>query len=218
MKIYSSLVAKILLVIDAMIITLNLFPTGNTGVDSLISLGDESNITVWYSSTKLAVAAFLLIILSQEFKTKRFSLLFSGFCCFCLSVSETAMLHERLSGAIYTISTGKLLTDGGNGIWVYYLAPIIVAAVFVMCRAFFHVSKNARSERYLLLAGLVLWVMVPLAETAPRWIGPLSNLAAAYEVLLEESFELLGATAVVLGLVRIGIARAGIQPAALEAN
>ncbi len=214
----SSTVAVTLLAVDLFIVLLNLFPTGNSGVDSLFSLGDESNFTVWYSSLKLSIAAFLVIVISRHFRDRAYSLLAAGFSFLCLSVSETAMLHERLSGAVYTISSGELLTDGGDGIWVLYLAPFIVAAVFVMLRAFVGISKNSPSARLALLCGLSLWLVVPVAETIPRWAGPLSADMAALEVIVEESCELIGATLLIMGLTRVLADQSNICPAAQEAT
>lgn len=199
----SSLLIWLLVGIDLSLMFLNVFPTGNGGIDDLFALDLESNFVVWYSSSKLLVASVLCWQAAELSVKSKWPLRVSAFACLAISISETAMIHERLYGAIHTLTQGFEMIGVGGGIWVLYLAPFIVFTATILALAFFRTGKQFPRTRIPLLIAFSLWVIVLIAETAPRWAAPLETWLERFFMLLEESCELFGTTALILGMYAV---------------
>ncbi|MBL0060046.1 MAG: hypothetical protein IPP40_00710 [bacterium] len=199
----SSLLIWLVIGIDLLIVVLNVFPTGNGGVDHYMSLDDESNFVTWYSSSKLLVTALLCVIVARLQDSFRWTFRFTGIALLGISMSETSMFHERLSAAIYTIRTGEVVLTGGKGIWVIYLAPVCLIVLLVLARVAQKVSKEFSVIRWPMISTVFLWTVVLIAETAPRWATPMTEASLRTAMIIEESCELFGATTLLIGLLAV---------------
>lgn len=183
-----------LLGIELTIVLLNVFTTGNDGIDQFFSLDSESNFVTWYCSSKLLIAALLCFIIAKGKSSSRWLIRLVGLALLGISMSETAMFHERLSGAIYTIWNGEVLTTGAKGIWVLYLSPVCVLVLLLLGYTAFKISRVFPTIRRSFLGVVALWLVVLIAETAPRWAGAMSPSALNAAMIIEESCEIFGAT------------------------
>ena len=199
----SSFIVWLLIAIDIFILLLNMFPTGNSGADHFMSLDDESNFVTWYCSSKLLIGAMLCLIVSRLRVGFRWTSRFAGTALLGISMSETSMFHERLSAAIYTISTGEVVLTGGKGIWVIYLAPVCLTVLLVLARVAQKVSREFSVIRWPMIGTVLFWTAVLIAETAPLWSGPMTESSLRTAVVVEESCELFGATTLLIGLLAV---------------
>ena len=199
----SSRLIGLLIGIDLFILFLNVFPTGNGGIDHFMSLDNESNFATWYSSSKLLIAAILCMIIAQTRSSFRWTFRFAGIALLGISMSETSMFHERLSAAIYTVRTGEVVLTGGKGLWVIYLAPACIIVLLALARVAQKVSKEFTVIRWPLVSTVFLWVSVLIAETAPRWAAPMTESNLRTAMIIEESCELFGATTLLIGLLAV---------------
>lgn len=186
--------------IDLLIVLLNVVPTENSGIDQFLSLDLESNFVTWYSSSKLLIAALLCFSISKETRNSRWLICFVGLALLGISMSETAMFHERLSGAIYTIRNGGILTAGAKGIWVLYLAPVCALVLLLLGYAAIKISREFPAIRWPFIGVAVLWLGVLIAETAARWAGEMSPSELKAAMIVEESCEIFGATMMLYAL------------------
>ncbi len=213
----SSFLIWSLLGLDFLIVLLNVFPTGNSGVDHFLSLDAESNFVTWYSSSKLFCAALLCLLTARMQSQFLWTFRIAAIALLGISMSETAMFHERLSAAIYTIRTGEVLRTGGQGLWVIYLSPVCLAVLLMLARLSQKVSTVFPVIRWPVISTILLWVVVLIAETAPRWAGPLTDAGLRMAVVIEESSELLGATTLLIGLLAVFRQVAGLRSNSQEA-
>ncbi|NUO18785.1 hypothetical protein HUU59_04990 [bacterium] len=197
----SSVIVGVLIGIDLFITALNIFPTGNIGVDHFFSLALESNFTTWYSSAKLLGGAFLCWSIVRAGISSKWSIQVLGILLLCISMSETAMFHERTAAAIHTIRTGEVWTHGGGGAWVIYLSPLVIVSLVFFVRALLLLRREYRRGSVWLMSGLGTWMVVLAAETTPLWGGDLGPEFLESAVIVEESCEMIGATFILYGLL-----------------
>lgn len=197
----SSNLLWLLLAGDILLILLNIFPVGTELADDLLNLDKEANFAVWYSSTKLFTLAILTWMTSGQLPSLRWPIRFAACVFLCVSISETALLHERLFGAAYTILNGHRPSHGMPGVWIVYFAPVVIALLACVVIFVYRLMRAVAGARSFLTAGLMLWIIALSSEFAPYLFG-IDNYASIHPLqLIEESCELLGATAFIGGVI-----------------
>jgi len=199
----SSRVILVTLLLDSFLVVLNLFPTGIEFIDVFLNLDGESTVATWYSSSKLLVISLLAWSVAREFKKTRWSLGGLALFTLALSASETAMIHERLSGVLHWIASGDRMEDGGKGIWVIYFLPVVLAVVAWLVWTARVTHTFSRASARWMAACLALWSGVVLLEVAPRYLGVLGAEGTRVLSVFEEAGELWGATCLLGGLLTL---------------
>lgn len=173
-------------------------------ITSFIHLGSDTNIPAWYSSLLLAVAAVVSLECYRDAGTRNLSgywtfLVMAGLLLF-MSCDEVAGFHEILGGKIATYYG----IAGKSAGWVWLGGPIII--ILFLC--FFLFLKKPLSlvpgtTFYLGLGfGLIILGGVVLESTINwlnhdelQWLWDL-------EVLVEESFEMMGTLSIIYSFIR----------------
>lgn len=189
--------------VDVLLITLNVFPIGTRLFDDLFNLDKEANLAVWYSSTKLFVLAVLVWAATEQLSRLKWSLRLAAIAFLCISITETALVHERLFGVAYTMLKGHEPTVGIPGGWIVYFAPVVIAVLACIVICVYRLIQQFAGSRIFMFAGLALWIAALSSELAPYVLGLDDYTAIRPWQLLEESCEVLGTTAFLGGIMQI---------------
>lgn len=176
-------------------------------LERLFHLNFESNVPTWFSSFVLILGALTAIrcargSLAVEERRVWFVL---AVTLLMLSLDEVAMLHETLGKAvarrILRIWPQSFLNPDSNtwpiGIGPFIIAGLISLAAFVRSRT----CASGETLKYLYL-GAVLFL---LGSMGFEWFANFMNRRTAewlwqIEIVLEESFEMIGAITFLAGL------------------
>ncbi len=145
----SSNMLWLLLGVDVMLITLNVFPVGTRLIDDLLNLDKEANLAVWYSSTKLFVLAVLVWVAADHLSRLKWSMRLAAIAFLCISISEAALVHERLFGVAYTMLKGHEPTVGIPGGWIVYFAPAVIAVLTCIVICVYRLTQQFPGSRAL---------------------------------------------------------------------
>ena len=171
-------------------------------INRLFGLGKESNFSTWFSSIMLAIAAFLAYqcsaFISAKNGEKKAWFLFS-IILLTMSCDETAMIHEHLGNRInkYVFKLGHL-----SSAWSILLGPIILIALIGFILKLNNYLKDSYRAKILLLFGVIFFItgaIVLDAITNFFDYNP-SKILWKIEILIEESFEMIGVLLIIMGL------------------
>jgi hypothetical protein len=174
-----------------------------------LDLGRENNLPTWYASVQWFFIAVLLGLFALRNLTiarpRSWALALLPLVCLALSLDEVSEIHEWLGkmsdGLLAGGRAGSALPQ--TGIWIFLLGipfVLLMGSLLVAVRAYFGRAPDA-------LRKIVLGLAVMLAgaigvEVLSNLVVP-DSLAAALQVLSEESLEMLGATIVLWGAFEV---------------
>lgn len=201
-------------VVDAVLIVLTLLSDlkvdfARSGLARQFDLKLEGNFAVWYSSLLFllcGLGAFCVGARMRRNGCHRFPALLWWLVAMSfvgLSIDETARLHEKV-GAKFVSHFGTVpgLTDGAVPAfaWLVALAPLIVLFIIGMVVAARQIALMSYSSRTLLLAGVACWIGVLIAEITQAQLQR-AGMERSVEGVIEEGFEILGATLFLIAFV-----------------
>jgi hypothetical protein len=176
-------------------------------IDLLFSLEGEPTIPSWYASVKLLLVACLLAALSVSVGkdlTKRRTLLGAAFLFVVMSCDEAAAVHERLQGMIGNRMPAAVNENIYDGVVLAKvlvgLAALAVAAfvVLTVIRTLRHVGKGGTTFG----AGFLLLAMGAVGVDLTDEFLPLTETGAALWMFLEEIFEMVGVTLMIVAVLQ----------------
>ncbi|MFC1709545.1 hypothetical protein ACFL2J_05795 [Candidatus Omnitrophota bacterium] len=199
---------KSLTVIVSIFVILNiinaLISVPSLQIARLIDLDLESNLTTWFSSMLLAIAAFFAYKCSLFIKPKApgkrmWQLLSLGLLG--MSCDETAMIHENLGQAVnkYIFKVGIF----SNSSWSVLLGPLITIILFIFAIRMKRYLKGSTRAIKLLIAGTLIYIVGAfMLESATNLLTP-GNLEWLWRTMsiLEETFEMTGTLLIIAGLI-----------------
>jgi len=168
----------------------------------LIYLDFESNVSTWVSSALWLVAAYMAYLCSKGSKTKErndkiwlaLSWVFVFFSC-----DEVAMIHESL-GSLLNKHIFKMHHLDSS--WGLILGPIALLAAIFFIRSLRGRLKQSRNAKRLLLSGMIMFFVGAIGFEQLVNIPGYEEIRILKEanILFEESFELLSALFIAMGL------------------
>lgn len=196
------------------------------GLARQLDLKLEGNVAVWWSSAQLLLVGLAALGVARAARDARLPpapralWVLAGLSFLALSADETAQLHERV-GIRFQAWFGDVpgLTDGGwpAFAWLVALLPLIIA--FVMSMATIVKSTwrwHARAAR-LLMAGTACWLGVLAAEFVQAQLVR-AGLPRAFQGVVEEGLEVVGASLFLVGLIELLRAASAARTAANAAS
>jgi hypothetical protein len=176
-----------------------------------IDLDAELNLPTWYASVLwFGVAALMWIVttrLIQRARRSSWVLLLLPTIFLLFSLDEVASLHEGLGGVldriVLDVPRSMTVLPRTGVLAIVFGIPFIVASVllFVAVRPFLGTYRRPFNTTILGMA-LVLAGAFGV-ELMSNFVEP-SSLLEAFEVLLEEELELVGATLILWGTFELG--------------
>jgi len=185
--------AAVIVLMSALILALRVF-TGHSrllGFGAMFDVVKESNIPTWFSSVLLLLCSVLLWIVSRSeaSPTSRYwralAVIF-----LLMSMDETAILHERIGGALHEVFGPGVFEDLG---FVLPGAAIVLITAVVFLR--FVLSLPPQTRRLMILAGALYAMGACGMEAVSRgWSAQHGAAAPEYAVLatIEEALEFSG--------------------------
>lgn len=164
-------------------------------------LNEEGNIATAISALQFLLTAVLAFLIGRY---ERFRSAAMGMAWMLVAAGLLFLMAEELFeiheyfGSLFP-STGSLslgpFTWAGRSRWVVlYIVPLAVAAAFVLT-VFWRTFSDDRRNRALSLTGLACWAVAVACESLMNVVP--RNLVRT-EILVEESFELLGAVLLIV--------------------
>ncbi|MGI9504289.1 MAG: hypothetical protein ACR2RE_14675 [Geminicoccaceae bacterium] len=124
----------------------------------LLKLGEESNISTWFSSIQLSMIGLVLATIAmRDIDPKRlptWSIGLVPFFFLFLSLDEVAMLHERLGDWVQANS--GLGADMRTGPWMFIFAPLTGMLALAAAATFWPYLRNRNDALALFLSGLAV--------------------------------------------------------------
>lgn len=188
--------------IDLFLVTLHL-----VGVEGF-NLDSELNIPTLVQTVKLAIiATFSLVIASlSATKLQKLSWVMFAVVFIYISADEWLQIHERISEHAST----ALQIAGINlrfAAWVVAYSPLMLCALgaaYLMYKTMLKIPEISKLKlHYYLLAGIIFFALVPLAEVIGTWDWQLDAPIYPLLVAVEEGFELLGASSFIAFVVGV---------------
>lgn len=171
-------------------------------ITRLIGLEQESNLTTWFSSMLLALAAFYAYLSSTQLKEDKvgqrmWQLLALGFLA--MSCDEVAMIHENLGTTMNKYFFH--LSSINRSAWVVVLGPFILAGIIIFAAKMKRYFLGSPAVRWLLLGSCVYIGGAFILEASINLLNH-ENLEWLFktENILEESCELFGVIFLIKGL------------------
>jgi hypothetical protein len=182
----------------------------------LVDLDAEGTLAAWYTSAQLLLAGMLFFLLGgasagrppggAEAGVGSASFLrLVGAALLLLSLDETAGLHELISVSLRRFEALPRFT-GDHGLWVPFLLIGVAGFLVATRRSWLLLWRNARAGTLLLAAGLGVGLLgaVGLEIVSYELIRPAgARRAYLVEVAAEEGLEMLGATLLLIGSLRV---------------
>ncbi|GAB4431207.1 MAG: hypothetical protein Kow002_19530 [Anaerolineales bacterium] len=151
-------------------------------------LNGEANIPVWFTSSLFAFSAALSLFSAtrqSNWDAKHFWNTL-GLACAFISLDETAQIHEQIT----------YLT---NIKWIYFYAPAGVIVIAMLTRYFFK-HYNDHPNLQIIGAGVLVGFVFSVGLEAISYFG-FTSLWQKVEFMLEEGAEMLGAGAIMIGVL-----------------
>lgn len=176
-------------------------------------LDGEQNLNSTYSGLKLMLIATLAVIqflIAWRIKEKKFKIIIWGLAALSfiyLGLDEMVALHERV-GFVMNNLTGLTGFKGASFNWVIYYSPLIILALVVYARLLFMLWQEEKTAFIFTLIGAGLLVMALAAELiGGKIVYPAGVLTRDFHlyfifIIIEEAFELLGATFFLAGVFK----------------
>lgn len=174
-------------------------------ISEWFNFDSEINIPTWFSSSKLLILFFLSLTYATLIRDKYHSRLYLAMSAVFLffSADEAASIHESLTLLFQKASVYSPLPNA-HGIWIF-IYPAAVLALAVTFRKGVVLFFQEEVGRAIFILGGVVFVGGGIGfEVIGYFIETeQSRESTAYlmEVSLEESFELLGQSLMILGLM-----------------
>ncbi|MBI4387419.1 MAG: hypothetical protein HY582_00045 [Candidatus Omnitrophica bacterium] len=179
-------------------------------MERMFNLDGENNIPTWFSSIILALSAFTAYdcfkqsINSQHRNIWRLvavGLLF-------LSCDEVAMLHENLGSVLerhvwVPVLGTKILTVFPETVWPIMLAPLVLASILLFGFGLRACLKGSTQAFQLLSLGIAFMFFAGVGlDFSTNFINQNQfPWLLQVEIILEESFEMMGEILILLGLI-----------------
>lgn len=174
----------------------------------LINLDAEAALGAWWSSSQLLLTGVMFAVAAYVRRSQWMTAAFYAVCALAfvfLSADEAASIHEKITLAVRGIDYWPKFA-GGHGAWIpLYLAA---AAVFGIATAKFWIElwQTRRRGVALLFIGAATFVLGAVILEIASY-GGLREAASrqyyAYQVLVEEAFELIGVSVMLIGAICI---------------
>lgn len=192
----------------------------------LVDLDAEGTLAAWYTSAQLLLAGTLFLLLAASPGEARPQPLGEGVgaagflglvgaALLFLSLDETASLHELMSLALRRFEALPRFT-GDHGLWVPFLLVGGAGLLAATARSWRLLWRNARGGTLLMGAGLAAGLLgaVGLEVVSYEVVRPAgAHTAYVLEVAAEEALEMLGATLLLVGSLRVYLTgRAAVHP------
>jgi hypothetical protein len=198
LRVERSAVRRVLVAVTVLIVLLGtasaLLLRGDVpfAVDSLgrmLLLDEEANVASWWGATLLLLAAIGLAVASAAVPERRGRLRILALLLVLLSLDETAILHERATGALLLLATGS--PEGDLPVWVIAALPIVaVVAVVLVLPVLRSLPADVR-RLWWLAAGLYLGGAIGV-EVLTNLLTDRSTVVYQFGVALEEGMEYAG--------------------------
>ena len=176
----------------------------------LLSLNQEGNVSVWFSSTTLlglGLLAARLAFIDPGPDRRGWGLVAAFFAL--LSLDEAASLHE-LAGVVFSDRVGSVEALPGLYAWVIFVTPPALIAAGCMLRWLHRRVPAGTPARWMAPTAIGLWCLVPAAEFLDPMLGSPRALIVA-----EEALELIGMALMLGALLQLngwGSLRSGSNP------
>ena len=171
----------------------------------LLHLDRERTFATYYSGLKLmAIAVFGIgaMVLSRRRWDRvlwaAFSFLFAG-----LSFDEVSELHENVAYYFNTYVHLPSWFSSPTYNWLVFLSPAILGAFAFLCYFFFRLSYESRGIRYLLWSGFIFFLGAVASEMVSGVMVFDIRRYIPWLFIVEESFEMFGATVLVVGIAAL---------------
>jgi len=199
---------KILIVITSILILVNiindLLGQPSWQITSLIYVGFEANITTWFSSILLLIAAiyaYKCFLASRRNQSEQKIWQFLSLGLLGMSCDEVATIHERLGNTLnkYYFQFDAIKKSS----WVIILGPAILLILLLFALKMRKYLKNSAKAKRLLITGILAYVggafileatINLLNHDTLEWLWKI-------EIILEESFEMFGVILIIMGLM-----------------
>ena len=212
------LVASLLILDAALVVAYLVEEASGQPIDrlgQLLDVGDETSVSTWYSVVKLfAVAALALTFAWSHLRVdaaqrdrRDWLLVALGLGILLISIDEITQIHEWIG-----VRSDALLEDGDRassplpetGLWTILIgipAVIMFAAMLYLLRP----RLNAQPGAYRLVAGgmAVLLIGATGFESLSNVFDDPDSAGFHITSAFEEGFEMLGATAMAAGFLRL---------------
>jgi len=187
-------------------------------IHRLFNLDGEATIPAWFSSVQLLLIGILFLFSAHW--PKRYLIVNPGFLLVVgiafvfLSMDETAVFHEKITGILNRIKWVPRF-KGGHGIWIliYFLIAVMIA---ITGRHTIKSMLNAYPRQVLIMfSGLIVLLIGAVGMEIIMYFylqGMERQLLYKVEVALEEFFEMAGASIVLYGVILCALR----EPEALE--
>lgn len=177
------------------------------------NLDGEQNLNSAYSGLKLilisalAFSQFLILKKIQANWDKKIIWLLATLSFVYLGLDEMMAIHER-AGFVFNNLTGLTGFQGESFNWWIYFTPLIIAALAVYARLIFLIWQEDKIASFFILAGALVFVLSIATEIiSGQIIYPRGLITRDFHlyfifIIIEEVFELLGATLFLAGIFK----------------
>lgn len=192
---------KILIAIAILIACINIidrvFNEPSWQIHRLFDMDAENNFTVWFTSLLWIIAAYLAYRIYQIQKAKIWLVVSMSFLFF--SCDETASMHEYFSLFV----DRHFFKMNLNSYWTIVFAPLIIPiGVIIILLLRKHLLGSKKAIKFLSFGvGLFILGSMILEQGCNLEFYESSNLFKWIEIILEETFEMLGAILIIKGLI-----------------
>jgi hypothetical protein len=171
----------------------------------LFNLDGEATLPAWFSSLQLGLVGVIFLAVwvgvpERESGLRQF-LLIVGLGFLFLSMDEAAEFHEKLTRVLRHVDW---LPQFKGGIWIPIYLSIAAYVGLSTRRTISLLCKNRRPEMVFMLCGLVLIIIGSVAleiVTHMFWKDGQHPTLYKIEVVLEEFFEMAGASVLLYGTI-----------------
>lgn len=173
----------------------------------LFDLDGESTLAAWFSSSQLFVAACIFGAAAYIRTNDSIGLTFYALWAlafFFLSADEAVGIHEKVTLLFRGVEFLPRFS-GNHGIWI----PIyfIVGAIFiaVIAKPALRLRRSGNSGITILFVGLAMFVFGAVVIEIISYgelRNPANRMMYLYQVTLEEAFELLGISTMLIGAIK----------------
>lgn len=154
----------------------------------LVLLDAEANVASWWGSALLLACAGGFVLASGALPEQRWRLRLLAVLLLLLSLDETAILHERATGALLLAATGS--AEGDAPVWVLAALPLVALTAWFVLPVLRGLPAAVR-RRWWLAGALYLGGAIGVEVVTNLLTGP-GSAAYLLGVALEEGLEYAG--------------------------
>jgi hypothetical protein len=176
----------------------------------LFNLDAEANPPSWYSGTQLFLVAIGFFVLASRLIPERHKVailrplwLVLGIGFTLLSMDEIGSIHERIGSLLWKLQIFNRIGFGDQWMWLYAIFGVVL--VLIYRKQIVLVWREWRFEVLLFVVGFAVLVLGAFVIEAIhlRFASHFHGIWNYLEVAVEEGFEMLGATILILPAFRI---------------